>query len=62
MSIHEKIRIYIDKNGLNQSSIAKKAGIPAAAFTEILNGKRTLYSDDLRAICYALKVKPELFM
>ena len=28
----------------------------------ILNGKQTLYPEDLRAICYALNVKPEKFM
>ena len=27
-----------------------------------MNGKRTLYADDLRAICLALNVSPELFI
>ena len=28
----------------------------------LLNGKRTLYADDLKAICLALNVSPELFI
>lgn len=62
MRVYENVRTYIKKNGLNQSSIAKKAGISAKNFDAILNGKQTLYLDDLRAICYALNVKPEKFM
>lgn len=62
MRVYENVRTYIKKNGLNQSSIAKKAGISAKYFDAILNGKQTLCLDDLRAICYALNVKPEKFM
>lgn len=62
MRIYENVRAYIKKNGLNQSSIAKKAGISTKNFDAILNGKQTLCLDDLRAICYALNVKPEKFM
>ena len=62
MRVYENVRTYIKKNGLNQSSIAKKAGISAKNFDAILNGKQTLCMDDLRAICYALNVKPEKFM
>lgn len=62
MRVYENVRAYIKKNGLNQSSIAKKAGISAKNFDAILNGKQTLCLDDLRAICYALNVRPEKFM
>ena len=37
-------------------------GIPKTTFNAILNGKRTLYADDLKAICIALNVSPELFI
>ena len=45
-----------------EGKVAKKAGISAKSFDAILNGKQTLYPEDLRAICYALNVKPEKFM
>ena len=57
MRVYENVRTYINKNGLNQSSIAKKAGISSKTFDAILNGKQTLYPEDLRAICYALNVR-----
>lgn len=62
MRVYEKVRAYIDENGLKQVSVAQKAGIPKATFNAILNGKRTLYADDLKAICLALNVSPELFI
>ncbi|MBR6515032.1 MAG: helix-turn-helix transcriptional regulator [Clostridia bacterium] len=62
LRVYEKVRTYIDNNGLKQISIAKKAGIPKSTFNAILNGKRTLYADDLREICIALNVSPELFI
>ncbi len=62
LRVYEKVRTYIDDNGLKQISIAKKAGIPKTTFNAILNGKRTLYADDLREICIALNVSPELFI
>ena len=46
-------------NDLKAANVAKKAGISAKSFDAILNGKQTLYPEDLRAICYALNVKPE---
>ena len=62
MRVYEKVRAYIDDNGLKQIAVAQKAGIPKATFNAILNGKRTLYADDLRAICLALNVSPEVFI
>lgn len=62
MRVYEKVREYIDINGYKQVTIAKKAGMPTATFNAIMNGKRTLYADDLRAICLALNVSPEVFI
>ena len=62
MRVYEKVRAYIDEMGYKQVTIAEKAGIPKAIFNAILNGKRTLYADDLKAICLALNVSPELFI
>ena len=60
--VYEKVRAYIDEMGYKQVTIAEMAGIPKATFNAILNGKRTLYADDLKAICLALNVSPELFI
>lgn len=62
MRVYEKVREYIDQNGYKQVTIANKVGIPKATFNAIMNGKRTLYADDLRAICLALNVSPEVFI
>ena len=62
MGVYEKVRAYIDENGLKQVTVAQKAGIPKATFNAMMNGKRTIYADDLRAICLALNVSPELFI
>lgn len=60
--VYQKVRTYIDDNGFKQVAVAQKAGIPNVTFNAIMNGKRTLYADDLRAICLALNVSPELFI
>ena len=62
MRVYEKVRAYIDEQGLKQKTIAEKAGIPNVTFNAIMNGKRTLYADDLKAICIALQVSPEMFI
>lgn len=62
MSVYEKVRAYLDENGIKQVVIAQKAGISNVTFNAIMNGKRTMYADDLRAICLALNVSPELFI
>ena len=62
MQVYEKVRDYLNENGYKQVTIAQKAGISKATFNAILNGKRTLYADDLKAICIALNVSPELFI
>ncbi len=62
MHVYEKVRAYIDDKGYKQVTIAHKAGIPKTTFNAIMNGKRTLYADDLRSICIALNVSPELFI
>lgn len=62
LHVYQKVRLYLEENGIKQISVAQKAGISISTFNAILNGKRTLYADDLRAICYALNVSPEKFI
>ena len=62
MEVYKKVRAYIEKNGYKQLTIAQKAGISKVTFNAMMNGKRTMYADGLRAICLALNVSPELFI
>ena len=62
MQIYEKVRHYIDEQGIKQVAIAEKSGISKNTFNAIMNGKRTLYAEDLRAICIALNASPEMFI
>lgn len=60
--VYEKVRAYIDEMGYKQVNIARKAGISTSTFNAMMNGKRTMYADDLSSICLALNVSPELFI
>jgi len=62
MRIHQKVKNYINENGLCQSAIAKKAGFTVWVMTALLNGKRKMYPEDLSAICYALNVSATTFI
>ena len=62
MPVHEKIRDYIQLHGLRSDLIALTAHIPVDAFQAMLQGEKTLYADDLRAICIALNVSADTFI
>ena len=58
MQVYEKVRSYIMERGVKQKEVAQRCNIPASTFSAMLNGKRKMYAEDLRAICYALEVSP----
>ena len=62
MKVYEAVRAYIDHQGIKQTVLAQKAGIATNTLNAMLNGKRTMYADDLREICIALNVSPEMFI
>ena len=62
MEVYKKVREYIEENGYKQLAVAQKAGFPKVTFNAMMNGKRTMYADDLKAVCLALNVSPELFI
>lgn len=62
MKVYEKVRAYIEQHGLKQKVVAERAGISNTTFNAIMNGKRTMYAEDLKAVCLALNVSPELFV
>lgn len=62
MEVYKKVREYIEENGYKQLAVAQKAGFSKVTFNAMMNGKRTMYADDLKAVCLALNVSPELFI
>lgn len=62
MLVHEKVKQYLEERGIRQSFIAEKCSMSATTFNAMMNGKRKMYAEDLRAICYALEVSPERFV
>lgn len=62
MEVYKKVRAYIQENGYKQFAVAQRAGISKVTFNAMMNGTRTMYADDLRAICIALNVSPELLI
>jgi len=62
MEVAQRIKEYIESNGLKQTYVAEKSGIDIATLNAILNGKIRLTVDRLKLICKALDVKPEFFL
>lgn len=62
MLVYEKVRRYIDDHGIRQAFVAEKCNISTTTFNAMMNGRRKMYADDLRDICYALEVSPEEFI
>jgi len=62
MRVYQKVRAYLNENGIKQKVVAQKSNISVTTFNAIMTGKRKMYADDLCAICNALKVKPETFI
>lgn len=62
MQVYEKVRAYIEEHGIKQNAVANKCGISASTFSAILTGRRKMYADDLRDVCFALNVSPEIFI
>lgn len=57
----EKIKMYLDSNGIKYKSVAEKAGIAYAAFSMVMTGKRRLQADEYFRVCEALGVPVDFF-
>lgn len=62
MLVYQKVSQYLESHGIRQSFVAEQCGIPQVVFHAMMQGRRKLYAEDLRAICYALNVRPETFI
>lgn len=55
------IKVYLAENGLKQTHIAEKAGIPKPIFCMMLNDKRKIEVNEYMRICDAIGVPLDQF-
>jgi transcriptional regulator with XRE-family HTH domain len=62
MKLHEKIKLYIESNGIKQVHVASNAGLPISKLNAILNGNRKMTADEFLDIATnGLRVDPSIF-
>lgn len=62
MKVYEKIKAYLVANGIDLATVSNSTSIPQKRLSSLLSGEETLYTKELKAICLALNVSPELFI
>ena len=62
MHVYERVMALISERGVSVSELSDMTGLGAERLKAILEGRERLYADDLRSICIALNVSPELFL
>lgn len=62
MTYQERIYSILKMKKMNQSAVARAAGLSPKAFNAMLRGRKLIRMDDINPICHALEVSPnELF-
>lgn len=61
MSTTAILKEYISNNGIKQSFVAEKAGMPAELLRRSLEGKRKLQADEFLMICKVLSLDLDYF-
>ena len=62
MLVYQRVKQYLEDHGITQSFVAEKCNFNPTTFNAMMNGKRKMYAEDLRLVCYALNVSPEVFI
>ena len=62
MCVGKKIKSYLENNGITQTFVANKTGIPVQKLNLSLNGNRKLDFDEYELICGALSVGADKFL
>lgn len=62
MEVGEKIKRYIEENGISQTYISKKTGITKPKLNLALNGNRRLTFPEYEMICWVLNVNTDKFL
>lgn len=61
MSANEIIKAYIADNGIKQSFVAERTGMPPELLRRSLEGRRKLQADEFIAICGVLSLDLDFF-
>lgn len=61
MEMHERIRDYIESNGLKLNFVAERSGINPKRFYRLINGSAPLVVGEYEVICNGLSVEPGYF-
>lgn len=62
MCVGQKIKTYLEENGISQVYVAKKANINAQKLNLSLNGNRKISFEEYELICGALGVGVDKFL
>ena len=62
MCVGQKIKTYLEENGITQTFVASKTGIPVKKLNLSLNGNRRLDFNEYELICGALSVGADTFL
>lgn len=62
MCVGQKIKTYLEDNGITQTYVANKTGIPVQKLNLSLNGNRRLDFNEYELICGALSVGADKFL
>ena len=62
MCVGQKIKDYLENNGISQTFVSNKTGIPVQKLNLSLNGNRKLQFDEYELICGALSVGVDKFL
>lgn len=62
MDVGMKIKTYIEENGISQTHLSKKTGIPLPKLNLALNGNRRMTFPEYENICWALGVNTDKFI
>lgn len=57
-----KIKDYLDSNGISQSFLSARSGVPLVKLNLSLNGKRKLTLNEYESICWALGLSIDTFL
>ncbi len=62
MCVGQKIKGYLNENGISQTFLSNKTGIPLSKLNLSLNGNRRLDFGEYELICGALSVGTDRFL
>lgn len=62
MCVGQKIKTYLDDNGITQTFVSKKTGIDMPKLNLALNGNRRMTFQEYELICGALGVGTDRFL